>query len=101
MQSENSFDRFSKRVAIAVSRRSVLRTLSVALAGACLPWTKASGQDPPKRPVGPYPKTITGFMESPDYETVLLEMRLIKPGSSLSDPKKLKESKPGPLKDWY
>jgi hypothetical protein len=94
MQSENSFDRFSKRVAIAVSRRSVLRTLSVAVTGACLPWTKAFGQDPPKRPAGPYPKTLTGFMESPDYQTVVLEKRLLKPGSSLSDPMKLKEFTP-------
>ncbi len=94
MQSENSFDRFSKRLAIAVTRRSLLRSLSVAMSGACLPWTKAFGQDPPKRPVGPYPKTLTGFMESPDYETVLLEKRLIKPGSSLSDPSKAKDATP-------
>jgi hypothetical protein len=91
---EKPFDRLSKRFAVAVSRRSILHSLSAAVAGAFLPWTKAFGQEPPKRPIGPYPKTLTGFMESPDYQTVVLEKRLLKPGSSLSDPSKLKPGTP-------
>lgn len=91
---EKPFDRLSKRFAVAVSRRSILHSLSAAVASTFLPWTKAFGQEPPKRAIGPYPKTLTGFMESPDYETVALEKRVIKPGSSLLDPSKLKESSP-------
>lgn len=87
---EKPFDRLSKRFAVAVSRRSILHSLSTAVASTFLPWTKAFGQEPPKRPIGPYPKTLTGFMESPDYQTVVLDKRLLKPGSSLSDPTKLK-----------
>ncbi len=87
---EKPFDRLSKRFAVAVSRRSILHSMSAAVASTFLPWTKAFGQEPPKRPVGPFPKTLTGFMESPDYETVVLDKRLVKPGSSLSDPSKLK-----------
>jgi hypothetical protein len=48
MQSENSFDKLSKRVAVAVSRRTLLRSLSLAAAGALLPWRTAFAQD--KRP---------------------------------------------------
>jgi hypothetical protein len=45
MQSENSFDKLSKRVAVAVSRRSLLRTFSLAVAGAFLPWSRAARAD--------------------------------------------------------
>jgi hypothetical protein len=44
MQPENSFDKLSKRLAVAVSRRSMLRSLSLAVAGALLPWSRAFGQ---------------------------------------------------------
>jgi hypothetical protein len=45
MQPENSFDKLSKRLAVAVSRRSLLRSLSLAVAGSLLPWKKASADD--------------------------------------------------------
>lgn len=41
VQPENKFDQLSKRLAVAVSRRSLLRLLSVALAGALLPFKNA------------------------------------------------------------
>jgi hypothetical protein len=44
MQSENSFDKLSKQLAIAVSRRSLLSSLSLAFAGAFLPWSKVFAQ---------------------------------------------------------
>jgi hypothetical protein len=45
MQPENSFDKLSKRLAVAVSRRSLFRSLSLAVAGAFLPCKKASADD--------------------------------------------------------
>jgi hypothetical protein len=44
VQPENKFDQLGKRLAVAVSRRSLLRSLSVALAGAVFPWKKIMAQ---------------------------------------------------------
>jgi hypothetical protein len=41
VQSENKFDQLSKRLAVAVSRRSLLRSLSVGCIGVLWPWKKA------------------------------------------------------------
>jgi hypothetical protein len=91
---EKTFDRLSKRFAVAVSRRSILHSLSAAVASTFLPWTKAFGQEPPKRAIGEWPKSLVAFMESPDFKTVVIEKRLLKPGSSLSDPTQMKRVRP-------
>jgi hypothetical protein len=44
---ENAFDKFSKRLAVSVSRRSLLRSLSLALTGAFLPGRKSLADDVP------------------------------------------------------
>lgn len=44
MPEENAFDKFSKRLAVAVSRRSLLRSMSLAVAGVFLSWSEVFAQ---------------------------------------------------------
>lgn len=90
---EKAFDRLSKRFACGIET-----VHSSFVVGCCSQYVLAMDKGFRARSAQAshweWPKSLAAFMESPDFETVVIEKRLLKPGSSLSDPSKLKRVTP-------